>query len=382
MSMDDSAELRRVLLESLDLVLADLATPERVQAVDDTAFDAELWQQMEALGFSRAPLPEDAGGVGLGMSDFCALLEVCGRHAAPVPLLESAGLAGWMLAASGAEVPDGLLCAAPSLPGQATGATGATTAPRVTRDGAGWRLDGVLEHVPHAAFARWLVLLADGPEGPCVARLDLQANPPGDRERGNNMAGEGRDRIDVTGMELAADDVMPAGPGVDAEALLTRGALGRVALMSGALQRALELSLNYATERKQFGRPLSKFQAIQQQLALLAAEASAVAAALQMAAQAVDAGGGQAEVAAAKIRAGRAVGAGCRIAHQVHGAMGFTQEYPLHHVTRRLWSWRDEYGTESYWARRLGRAVAAHGAQGFWPYATQAPGSREPLPAA
>ena len=76
-------------------------------------------------------------------------------------------------------------------------------------------------------------------------------------------------------------------------------------------------------------------------------------------------------VAAAKVRVGEAAGAGAAVAHQVHGAMGFTFEHRLHQFTRRLWSWRDEYGQESEWAIRLGRLVAADGADALWPALTE-----------
>ena len=77
-----------------------------------------------------------------------------------------------------------------------------------------------------------------------------------------------------------------------------------------------------------------------------------------------------AEVAIAKIRVGEAAGNGAAIAHQVHGAMGFTYEHSLHQATRRLWSWREEFGNEAHWADRLGHMVAARGADALWPFVT------------
>ena len=76
------------------------------------------------------------------------------------------------------------------------------------------------------------------------------------------------------------------------------------------------------------------------------------------------------EVASAKIRVGEAVTEGAAIAHQVHGAMGFTREYSLHQSTRRLWAWRDDFGAESVWAMRLGEAAIAGGAGDLWPALT------------
>ena len=72
--------------------------------------------------------------------------------------------------------------------------------------------------------------------------------------------------------------------------------------------------------------------------------------------------------ASAKLRVGEAAGKVCDIVHQVHGAIGFTHEHRLHHFTRRLWSWRDEFGVESQWALDLGRLMIAEGADGLWPF--------------
>ena len=77
------------------------------------------------------------------------------------------------------------------------------------------------------------------------------------------------------------------------------------------------------------------------------------------------------DVAVAKVRVGEAASNGAAIAHQVHGAMGFTYEHSLHHATRRLWAWREEFGNETLWAGRLGRLITEHGADELWPFITQ-----------
>ena len=137
--------------------------------------------------------------------------------------------------------------------------------------------------------------------------------------------------------------------------------------MGGSLERALEYSLQYANERIQFGRPIAKFQAIQHMLALLAGQVAAAGAAADAAIEASCLAPDEFAVAVAKSRAGEAAGKGAEIAHQVHGAMGYTREHSLHYVTRRLWSWRDEFGNETCWQIRLGRVVAAQGADALWP---------------
>jgi len=70
------------------------------------------------------------------------------------------------------------------------------------------------------------------------------------------------------------------------------------------------------------------------------------------------------------VRVGEAAGIGASIAHQVHGAIGFTYEHALQFATRRLWSWRAEFGGESEWAAELGRSVAERGADALWPHLT------------
>ena len=147
-------------------------------------------------------------------------------------------------------------------------------------------------------------------------------------------------------------------------------ALGRAALMAGALEGVLALSVQYAMERKQFGRAIAKFQAVQHQLAIMAGEVAAASRATDGAIQRLGSEAFAAGVAVAKSRAGDASGIVAEIAHQVHGAMGFTYEHQLHHLTRRLWAWRDEYGAEPVWQRRLGREVIAAGGDRVWDFIT------------
>jgi alkylation response protein AidB-like acyl-CoA dehydrogenase len=160
--------------------------------------------------------------------------------------------------------------------------------------------------------------------------------------------------------------VAPAGAG--AATAFRLGALFRAAQMAGALEAALELAVTYANDRVQFGRPIGKFQAIQQQLAIAAEQVAAAGVAVAAAASSIRDGDIEFAAAAAKLRVGEAAGKVCDIVHQVHGAIGFTHEHRLHHLTRRLWSWRDEFGVESQWALDLGRLMIAEGADGLWPF--------------
>lgn len=144
-------------------------------------------------------------------------------------------------------------------------------------------------------------------------------------------------------------------------------ALARAGQIAGAISTSLTLSVEYTRQRQQFGKPLASFQAIQQQLAVLAEEAAASRAAASAAARAADRGEATFEIASAKLRANMAAGQAASIAHQVHGAIGFTKEYDLQKFTRRLWAWRSEYGNDRHWADAIGKLAASRGADGFWP---------------
>jgi acyl-CoA dehydrogenase len=180
---------------------------------------------------------------------------------------------------------------------------------------------------------------------------------------GTNIAGEPRDTL-----------VLSAAPAtrvhLETQSLFALGALLRAAQIGGALDCALDLSIRHVGNRKQFGRRLGEFQAIQQQLAVLAEETAAVTCAAMAAADAVDSGEAAFEIAAAKIRANQSVGRGTSIAHQCHGAIGITREYPLQRSTRLLWSWRGEFGNDQYWAQWLGEHVRSCARNGLWPMLT------------
>jgi acyl-CoA dehydrogenase len=135
----------------------------------------------------------------------------------------------------------------------------------------------------------------------------------------------------------------------------------------------MDLAVGYAQERVQFGRPISKFQAVQQNLAVLAGQTAAAVAAANLGIEGLGKGDAAHEtflIAVAKTRVGEAATLACEIAHQVHGAIGFTKEYALQLSTRRLWSWREEFGSDPEWATHVGNAACVAGADALWPMLT------------
>ena len=186
-----------------------------------------------------------------------------------------------------------------------------------------------------------------------------------------NLAGEPRDTVYFDGAAPLAS--APAGTGISVATLGRRGALTRIALMAGAASRIRDITVRYTGERSQFGKPIGRFPGVQQHVVSITQQAAMLemAADLVTAAAAADPGlTGQAaafQVAAAKSVAADAATTATAAAHQAHGAMGATQEYPLHSFTRRLWAWTREYGTGAQSADELGAIVSAAGADALWP---------------
>jgi acyl-CoA dehydrogenase len=345
-------ETRSLLLDTVTRILGDLVSKEILEKAEQGIWPAGLWRALEENGLTLPLVPEGRGGAGLGWQDAQVILEAAGRHAVPAPLAETI-VASWLLAGAGLDVPDGPITIAPVQGNERMS---------LTRGDREWRLSGRAARVPWGGVAKHVVLTTE-----VHGRLTV-ALVAGGRARitaDRNVALEPRDTLDFE--DVLVDAAAPAPSGIPANPIWLYGALARSAQMAGALQSVLSQAVRYATERKQFGRPIGAFQAIQHQLALLAGHAAAAQMATAHACRAAERGDPTQAVAAAKVRVGEAAGIGAGIAHQVHGAIGFTYEHSLHFATRRLWSWRAEFGAESCWAVVLGRHVAGRGADRLWP---------------
>jgi acyl-CoA dehydrogenase len=351
----------RMLLESMGRLFEDKCTKQVVDAAETGVFAADLWQAVAETGVPLAALPESAGGADAEWSDLYAALRVAGRHSAPIPLAETM-LAGWVAASAGLETADGPMTVGP---------VRATDVLTLDRDGNGWRLSGTASRLPYAAAAARIVLIADGPHEEMAVVLDGVAGA--DMTRGKNIANEPRDTLTFNAVRIEADSASRLAGGVSRGSLYRRGALARATMMSGALERAMDLAVTYAQERQQFGRPISKFQAVQQNLAVLAGQTAAAVAAANLGIEALSCEDEARQaflIAVAKTRVGEAATLACEIAHQVHGAIGFTKEYALQLSTRRLWSWREEFGGDPEWAAKIGTYICERGADALWPTLT------------
>jgi alkylation response protein AidB-like acyl-CoA dehydrogenase len=342
------SENASIVAETAARIFADLADPQEINRARDAAWKDALWRALSGSGLTLAWVPEQHGGAGAELADGFAILGVAGRYAAAIPLAETL-LAGWLLSRAGLRSPDGAMSVAPARPGD-----------RITLNADG-SLSGQARAVPFAREARHLAVLA----GSSVALVETAACRVGD---GLSLAGEASNTVTF-------DRVMPlrvAPAPLDQTALMLMGCVARSVETAGALEAVLDMSVRYANERVAFERPIAKFQAVQHNLARLAGEVSAAMTAAQSAADAIARSETFddaifLEATSAKIRSAEAAEEGAAIAHQVHGAIGFTSEHILHRYTLRMLAWRDDFGNESHWAAALGNRIAARGAEEFWP---------------
>lgn len=322
------------------------------QHLDDSAMRAArrgtwpraAWDAAAEQGLPLA-LVQGEQGFGVPLAEGLALVRLIGRYAVPLPLAETM-VANVLLARAGLPVSSEPLALVPHGAGV-----------HVTPGKAGWLATGEGERIAWGRQATALVIELERGVALMAGGFELV-------ERADNLAGMPRDTVRADGpVEYRELD----GPGVT-----EAGALARALQMAGALERLVELTVAHVTERQQFGRALSAFQAVQHSLARLASEAAAAGAAAELAARAFaeDSPHSEVAIAAARARIGEAAGVAIGLAHQLHGAIGVTEEHRLHWYTTALWSWRDEFGTQGWWTKRLGQIALDERTDTFWPFIT------------
>ncbi|MEO5699388.1 MAG: acyl-CoA dehydrogenase family protein [Casimicrobiaceae bacterium] len=306
-----------------------------------------LWAAIDDSGLDRILVPEASGGIGADLIDAVGMVRTAGYCAAHAPITEAL-MARVVLAAAG--WPD---LAGPVVLGEI----------EKHADGIGLRV-----RLPWGRTAKRGCAVEDAGDhvvvhvfGIDAARLSL----------GENLAGEPRDilALPASGAEQVRTTAMSAGR------IRSLCALLLAAQMTGAMGRILEITVEHANTRRQFGKRIAEFQAVQQLVAQLAGETAAATAAVDGGVLLMRVDDSWLGGALAKSRASEAVVTVNGVAHQVVAAMGFTREFPLQLFTRRLWAWRDEFGDEHAWNERIGADVLARGASDLWAYVTDPQGS-------
>ncbi len=309
-----------MLVETVHRLFAEHSTPERMHAAEG-GMDRSVFAASADMGLTSVGVSESLGGSGGTLHDAAAVMYATGYHAVAAPVAD-------VLAAA-------LIGAVHDI---------------APREGVTLAIAG--QRVPWWGVAD-RILWADGSAAP--ATFDVVST-------GINYAGEPFAVVEARTRLAFADDIL---------------ALTRAMQMAGALQRVSELSVQYAVEREQFGKPIGKQQILQHYLAQMAGDASTALAAVDNAVDVWSVDGPSPRfalaVAAAKTVSGRMVAATNKNAHQLHGAIGYTDEHRLQYWTRRLWAWRDDFGTEVHWSAVLGRSLVAEGGKNLWAFVTSIP---------
>ncbi|WP_114423631.1 acyl-CoA dehydrogenase family protein [Nocardioides houyundeii] len=317
-------------------------------------WDAALWTELEELDLTTIGVDESHGGAGGTFVDAMAAAFELAKGSCAVPYVETV-VGGWLLAASDQPVPQGPF--ALLLDRELSGA--------VADDGA-LVLDGRVPGVGWASVCENLV-------GVCRSQgRSLVFAVRADQVRissGANLAGDPHDTVHLDGARTTLfTAVEDSGTG---SAASRRLALARAVQIAGAAERALELAVTQGRERTQFGRPIGSFQAIQHHLAIIAEEAELARIGAEAGLGSLDSGpDAEFATAVAKIISGQAATTIAARTHQVLGAIGLTSEFELQRITRRMWAWRDDAGTEADWSQVAGTIVAAAGDEGLWPLLT------------
>lgn len=310
-------------------LMAEHCTPAMVRKVEEgngegasATLDA-LRSEIVQTGLHDALVPEDLGGIGLTLADLVPVFRLIGAHAAPLALAETM-IARAILARAGVDAPDGTIVLASATEGS----------------------DGRIE-TPVVPLARTAShILVD-----CGERMGLFAT--------------GAEAVIASGGRYSLSarlrfDRAAASAWLDPTATLRPiAALLHAAKMSGAMRKLLEMSVDYANLREQFGRPIGRFQAIQHQLSVMAEEVAAATMAVEVACDGARDGlwPDVLKAAMAKERTSAVAPSVSAAAHAVHGAIGISAEHDLHLLTRRLREWRVAEGAESYWSREIGIAL-------------------------
>lgn len=336
------------LRELADDMFASIVEPHLHSQQVALPWSLDAWHVLAESGLTLLTTPESAGGSGAGFTEASVLLDRAGYHALPAPLAESDLLAAWLLTRIGRTPPGS-----------------PTTAVCVDLKHSRISAEKITLHdVPWGAIATNIVVVGEDFVGYLPADSTV-LSPLGD------LAGENYATVRFDGAALdttvVSEDLRPE--------FRVRGAWARSIQICGALERALDLALAHVTERRQFGRAIGKFQAVQDLIARsVGLLTTAKAASSHAVAVAAETGFGSEATAiattVAKIQAGRAAVGVSRNVHQAFGAIGFTLDHQLRHSTTRALSWNRDFGTATEWSIRLGRSVM-QSSDSVWEFAVE-----------
>ena len=362
-----------LLRNSVRSFLDEHCRPAHPRAMMDDArgYDPALWNEMAKLGWLGLPFPEQHGGAGLGLVELAIAIEDLGRAAYPGPYLATVVLGGLglLLGGSAAQkdrwlpaIASGEKRASAALMEDALDWDPASTAATAVTAGGGWTISGVKRFVPWAHVADIVLVPARSPEGLSLFLVDpKQAGVALRRMVGIDLCSRWSE-MRLEGVRVGADAVVgqPGTAGPVLESLLRRAAVCASAEMLGAARRCLDMSVEYAKVREQFGQPIGSFQAIRHRCAEMLLDVENCHSAVYYAAWALEAGAEDAAVAASicKSYVSESARRVCGDSIQVHGGIGFTWEYDLHLYMKRAKALEPLFGDAEFHRELITRHVA------------------------
>ena len=341
-----------MIIDVTNNIFKDLSTKELIDKSESGEWSQDLWDVLTESELISVGNSEELGGSGGDFEDAFSIIHLAGKYAVPLPLSETI-LAKGALAELGQQTNnDPITCAIE-----------AENEVQLVKSDSGYVVTGTLTNVSWGRYAKSVLALGTL-EGKAVVGL-LPVEKAVIQEV-NNLAGEPRDTLVFEGVTLENLTLHVVDAEAFKEKMVNLATLSRIAMMAGAMEMIMELTVRYVKEREQFGRPLHRFQMVQQHLATLAGETVISITSMNNAIKAYEEGQFFRELAYARIRVNEAAGIVAKVAHQAHGAIGVTYEHRLHQYTRRLWAWREEFGNETVWLEKMTAYLLDSPSEGLW----------------
>lgn len=345
------SEMKDMILEVVERMFKEHVDKDLVDLVEQGNWSPKVWNLFEENGMTVVAISEENGGAGGDLEDLLHIVRLTGKYAAPIPFAETT-LANYLLEFTNLQKVDEL----------ATYMLSADQAYTLEDS----KLTGEAIHIHWARHTKRLVTLANSAAGTHLVEVDLsQANIT----PGVNLASEPRDTVKF--QHATVSQISAALSSDEIHTMTILETAFQLALMTGAIDKINDLTVQYTKEREQFGRPIHRFQLIQQHIVNLAGETAIALAAFNNVTEALLTDTHNNEVAYARIRLEEAIQTVATISHQVHAAIGTTHEHSLHQYTRRLWSWRDEGMNIAYWTDIVATQLLEHSSDSLWAYLTE-----------
>ena len=344
--MNNENELE-IILDSTNKIFNKHITHELRQDISNKNISLmKLWENIEDIGLTQIAVKEKFEGSDLSFNSILPVIQLSTKMGLPLPLTETI-ICNYLFSELDIKPPKGMITFAIE-----------TKNIKILNG----KVSGDLFSIPYLNLTDQIIILK---KIAGINKFIFIKNINGKKEVKKNFLSEPRYNLNIENCEII--EIKELSERIDFNQI---GSIIRSAQMVGAMEKVIDLSIEYCSQRVQFGRSLSKFQAIQHQISEMAVELSASTAALSTLTNTKQLKFKIQDVAVLKIRAGIAAGKLIAMSHQVHGAMGFTKEYELAYFTRNLNSWRNDFGNETYWQDILGKHFLEKNNLNLWEYLT------------